>query len=107
MGTLVRLGLLGHGFFLWRRRWLGCGLAWLRLVWRSLVSRWLGCLRLGCTRWRLRNLVRNPQRLRNRFLLRCRLDDRAARRFDPRQFNRSEEHTSELQSQSNILCRLL
>src|SRR2546430_5743387 len=33
---------------------------------------------------------------------------RAQRRFVPSQFaDRSEEHTSELQSQSNLVCRLL
>src|SRR2546430_12591668 len=32
---------------------------------------------------------------------------RAARRSTPREGSRSEEHTSELQSQSNLVCRLL
>src|SRR2546430_11931777 len=31
----------------------------------------------------------------------------AAIRIEPRQLRRSEEHTSELQSQSNLVCRLL
>src|SRR2546430_11459508 len=39
-----------------------------------------------------------------------RLDERAlllVRRLDVRERHRSEEHTSELQSQSNLVCRLL
>src|SRR2546430_10940490 len=34
-------------------------------------------------------------------------EDRWAQRFTPRRPSRSEEHTSELQSQSNLVCRLL
>src|SRR3989475_925400 len=33
--------------------------------------------------------------------------DPKTKRDDPRWFHRSEEHTSELQSQSNLVCRLL
>src|SRR2546430_2250774 len=49
----------------------------------------------------------NPNRANQK--LHClRIARQSRARFDVRQFNlRSEEHTSELQSQSNLVCRLL
>src|SRR2546430_7541498 len=35
------------------------------------------------------------------------LDDRIRQQLSPNKLPRSEEHTSELQSQSNLVCRLL
>src|SRR5438552_6614205 len=86
MGTLLRLVLLWHGFFLRRRsrlrHGLVRGLACRRLTWRRLIWR-----RLGGTPCWLGDFLRNFHRWRHGFLLRCRLDDRAVRRFDPRRFN--------------------
>src|SRR5688572_31000674 len=63
-----------------------------------------------------RRPLRHPSRAHERGLhaLRARLqprghraEDRAARRLSRPRAPRSEEHTSELQSQSNLVCRLL
>src|SRR2546430_13576146 len=40
-------------------------------------------------------------------IVRRALEQQAPRRTAPRHVTRSEEHTSELQSQSNLVCRLL
>src|SRR2546427_6774270 len=63
----------------------------------------------GCTirRWPLdnRNTACFARRITSSMVLPRRV--RSSRGFDTRRNTRSEEHTSELQSQSNLVCRLL
>src|SRR5207244_8256402 len=56
-------------------------------AWAQIVARWISGLRLRCHRGVCHSEV--------------------ARRAEPRSANRSEEHTSELLSPDQIVCRLL
>src|SRR2546430_6093536 len=68
--------------------------------------RWLGLSRADVQRGVLPGLLRPHAQARGELLVGCRRGPEALEGPRPTR-PRSEEHTSELQSQSNLVCRLL